>query len=226
MRLPRRRAQVEAAVGDHAHRVEQLAAEELHAHDALGRVALDVFLQQEQVVGQPVLRFFIQQRFQVGETFDQHDARAAAALLGLEQHREGDLLHPRSDGVEIVEGPDPRRRDAEAAQQRGLRRLGELQRERAGPVQHPHSPDLERAHVGEGVGHGARIAAHVGRGTRLVEVKRRERRVGVGERGLLEVDRGVTHAAALEGLEQRLLPLRVLEKYGEICAGHDRPCSR
>ena len=37
----------------HAHRVEQLAAEELQADDALVGVVRQVLLQQEQVVGQP-----------------------------------------------------------------------------------------------------------------------------------------------------------------------------
>jgi hypothetical protein len=102
--------------------------------------------------------------------------RAPPALFGLEQRRKRDLQRAAADRLDVVEGPDARRRHAEAAQR---------------------SP---------------------------VEVERRKRCVGVGERGLLEVDRGVAHAAALERLEERLLPLGVLEKDGEFrtLGSHDR----
>src|SRR5262249_34937796 len=101
-------------------------------------------------------------------------------------------------------------------QQRRLRRLGKLQRKRVRTVQHPHAADLERAHVGERKGHRACVAAHIGRGARLVEIERCERRVGVGKRGLLQVDGGVAHAAATERLEEGFRPLRVFEKDGEF----------
>jgi hypothetical protein len=110
------------------------------------------------------------------------------------------------------------------SRKRRLRGLGELERECVGAVQYPHAADLERAHVRERVGHGASVPAHIGRWARLVEVKRRERRIHVRERGFLEVDRGVAHAAALERLEERLLPVGVLEKDGEFrtLGSHDR----
>ena len=47
------RAQVEGPVRDHAHGVQQFAAQKLHPHDAALGVHGKVFLQQEQVVGQP-----------------------------------------------------------------------------------------------------------------------------------------------------------------------------
>jgi hypothetical protein len=52
----RRGAQVEAAVGDHAHGIQQFAAQEFQADDAALRVVRQVFLQQEQVVGLPDVR--------------------------------------------------------------------------------------------------------------------------------------------------------------------------
>ena len=216
-RVARRcRAEVELAVRNHAHGVQQLAAEELHAHDALGCVGVEVFLKQQQVVGKPVLRLFFQQSFELSKALHEHDARAAAALLRLEQHREGDFVRPRADRFEIVEGPHARGGHAEPAQQRGLRGLAELERERIRAVQHPHAADLQRAHVRERVGHGAGVAAHICRRAGLVEVERRERLVGVGERGLLQVDRGVADTATLERGEQRLLPLGMLVENGKI----------
>src|SRR5688500_20067353 len=60
-------------------------------------------------------------------TLSLHDAlpicntRAAAALLGLEEHRERNFVRPCADRVEVVEGPGARCRHAELAEQRGLR---------------------------------------------------------------------------------------------------------
>ena len=68
---------------NHAHRIEELAAQKFHAHDALARVHLEVFLQQEQVVGQPEVRTLTQQAHQFRRGVQQEHARAAAALLGL-----------------------------------------------------------------------------------------------------------------------------------------------
>jgi hypothetical protein len=210
-----RRAQVEPAVRDHAHRIQELAAEELHAHDAARGVARHVFLQQEQVLGQPVLGALGKERLQVREALDEHDARAASALLGLEKRGKRNFACARPDGLHVVEGPYPRRRHPEAAQERGLGGLGKLERKCVGAVQHAHAADLERAHVGERVRHRARVPAHVRGRACLVEVERCERRIGVGERSLLEVDRDVVDAAALQRLEERLLPLGMLEKDGE-----------
>src|SRR5439155_25523733 len=58
----RRRAEVEAPVRDHAHRIEQLAAEELHAHDALRRIGREVLLQHQEIVREPVLRLLLEER--------------------------------------------------------------------------------------------------------------------------------------------------------------------
>src|SRR6478672_7393203 len=85
------------------------------------RLPQEVFLQQEKVVGQPVLRMLGEERLQVSEALDQHHARAAPALLGLEQRRECDLRSAPADRLDIVEGPNARRRHAEAPQQRRLR---------------------------------------------------------------------------------------------------------
>jgi hypothetical protein len=38
------RTEIEGAVGDHTHRIEKLAAEELHAHNAARRIGGDVLL--------------------------------------------------------------------------------------------------------------------------------------------------------------------------------------
>ena len=108
------------------------------------------------------------------------------------------------------------RRHAELAQQRRLRRLAEFQREGVRAVQHAHAAELQRTHVRQRVRHGARVAPHVARRARLVEIERRERRIGVRERGPLEVDRTSAKCRGAQRLEQRLLPLRVLEKDGEI----------
>ena len=70
-------------MGNHAHRIQKLAAEKLHAHDSLACVHLEVFLQQEQVIGEPQLRTLIQQPHQFRRGVQQEHARTAAALLGL-----------------------------------------------------------------------------------------------------------------------------------------------
>jgi hypothetical protein len=67
-------------VRDDAHGVEELAAEELQAHDPPGRVGREVLLQQQEVVRQPVLRI-AQQRLELPVAFHQRDARACAVLL-------------------------------------------------------------------------------------------------------------------------------------------------
>ena len=74
-----------------AHRVEQLAAEELEAHDALLGIVGQIFLQQEQVVGLPDRRVGGEDRLHVRERFDDVDARAAAALIRLENSRPSNL---------------------------------------------------------------------------------------------------------------------------------------
>ena len=165
-----------------------------------------------------MLRLLGEERYQVFVRFHHYYARAAAALLRLEQHGKRNLLRPRAQRSKVIEGPGARRRDIELAKQRRLRGFAELERERGGAVQHAHAADLERSHVGERVRHGTRIAAHVRGWARLVEVKRRERRIVGRERRVLEVDRGIAHTAALERREERLLPLGMLVEDCDICA--------
>ena len=61
-----RGAEIERAVRDDAHRIKQLAAEKLHAHDALGGIDLEIFLKQEQIVGEPEIRAIVEQADQFG----------------------------------------------------------------------------------------------------------------------------------------------------------------
>ena len=75
----------------HAHRVEQLAAQELEPHDALLGIVRQILLQQEQIVGQPDRRIGGEDRLDVRERLHDLDARAAAALIGLEQRRPADV---------------------------------------------------------------------------------------------------------------------------------------
>ncbi len=70
-------------MGNHAHRIEEIAAQKFHAHDTLTCVHLEVFLQQEQVIGEPQVRTVIQQAHQFRRGVQQEHARPAAALLGL-----------------------------------------------------------------------------------------------------------------------------------------------
>ena len=87
----RRRTQVEPAVGDDPHGVEQLTAEKLQPDDAPVRIVRQVFLQQEQVVGQPDARVACKQRVHLRERVDHLNARAAASLIGLQQCRPLDV---------------------------------------------------------------------------------------------------------------------------------------
>ena len=82
-----RRAQVEASVRFHPHRIEQLSAEKLQANDALVGVVRQVLLQQEQIVGEPHRRIGGEEGLDLRQRLDDLDARAAAALIGLEQRR-------------------------------------------------------------------------------------------------------------------------------------------
>ena len=64
---------------DDAHRIEQLAAEKLHAHDAPGGIALHILLQQKQIVRLPVPRVLGEKRLQVGGPAERF-SRSAAEL--------------------------------------------------------------------------------------------------------------------------------------------------
>ena len=78
-----------------AHRVEQLAAEELEADDALVGIVRQIFLQQEQVVRQPDAGIAAKMASICVERVDHLDARAAAALVGLQERGPADLRSRR-----------------------------------------------------------------------------------------------------------------------------------
>jgi hypothetical protein len=95
-------------------------------------------------------------------------------------------------------------------EQGGLRALGELEREDVGAVEHAGALALEGAHERERERDRPGVPADVGARARLVEVEARGGRIAIGEDGALDVEGREGDAAALEGGEQGLLPLRVL----------------
>ena len=137
----RRRAQVEAPVRLHAHRVEQLAAEELQADDALLRIVRQILLQQEQVVGQP----HVGSRAKMASTCASDSTTWMRAPLppwsGLSSAGQRDVAGvaraARSTSLNVIERG---RVDAERAQQRRLRALAQLEREDVGAVQRRARP--------------------------------------------------------------------------------------
>ena len=100
--------------------------------------------------------------------------------------------------------------DAERVEQAGLRAPGELEREDVGAVEHAGALAREGAHERERERDRPGVATDVGARARLVEVEARGGQVAVGEDRALDVERREGDAAALEGGEQRLLPLEVL----------------
>jgi hypothetical protein len=113
-----------------AHRVEQFASEKLHADDTAVRVDVEVFLKQEEVVGQPQVGTVAEETEQLVGRLEQEHARTAASLLGLEKG--GPPVAPLIDrGVGVVEGEGARVGDSEPVHQRGLRGLAQLEREGA-----------------------------------------------------------------------------------------------
>ena len=212
----RRRAQVEASVGLDPHRVEQLAAEEFQADDALVGVVRQVLLQQEQVVRQPDAGIAQEDRVDLRERFHHLDARAAAALIGLQQGRPRDLVGIRTQRAHVVEGDRARAIDAEGAQQRRLCALAQLEREHVGAVEHPCAQPFEGSHVGERQRHRSRVAAQIRARAGLIEVERRAERLDVAERRSRDVERHERDAAPLERREQRLLPFRMFVNDDEI----------
>ena len=181
---------------DDAHGIEELAAEKLHADDSAGWVDLEILLQQEQVVGKPQVGTVIQQADQFRGGVQQEHARAAAALLGLQQG--GPAIAPLFDrGSYVVECEAARVHDLQAAHEGGLRGLAEFEREGARAVEHPRAAQFERTHQREGERHGACIAPYVGAGAGLVEVERRfGNSVGV-EGCLLQIETCKAHIAPL-----------------------------
>ena len=134
----RRRAQIEASVRDDAHRIEELAAEKLQADDALDR---------GRAAGIPAAGTGCRAARSPGralkiastclERLDHLDARAASALVGLEQRRPLNVADVGTQRADVVERQRPRTIDAERAQQRRLRALAQLEREHVRAVQDP-----------------------------------------------------------------------------------------
>ena len=88
----RRRAQIEPPMRLHPHRIQELAAEELQPYNAGFGIVMEVFLQQEQVVGQPDGGIGGEDRFDVREGLDDLYPCTATALVGFEQRRPCDLV--------------------------------------------------------------------------------------------------------------------------------------
>ena len=200
-------------MGLHAHRVEELAADELEADDALVRVVSQVLLEQEEVVGQPDGRIAPEDVVHLRERFDDLDPRAASALVRLEHRGPSDVAGELVERCGIVEGDRARRIDAERPQQRRLDALAQLQREHVGAVEHAGAEELQRSHVRERQRDSPRVAAKIGAGAGLVEIEPGARRLVVVEGGAREVERRERDAASRQRLEQRLLPLGMLMEY-------------
>ena len=194
-------------MGLHAHRVEELAADELEADDALVRVVSQVLLEQKEIVGQPDGRIAPEDFVHLRERFDHLDPRAASALLRFEHRGPSDVAGELVERSGIVEGDRARRIDAERPQQRGLDALAQLQREHVGAVEDACAEELQRSHVHERQRDSARVAAKIRAGAGLVEVKPGARRLVVVEGRAREVERRERDAASCQRLEQRLLPL-------------------
>src|SRR4029077_1772597 len=99
---------------------QELAAEELQPDDASIGIVGQVLLQEKQIVRQPVPRVAREDRLDLVDRLDHLDARAAAALVGLEQRRPLNLAAVGAQGARVVEGERARSVDAERAKQGGL----------------------------------------------------------------------------------------------------------
>jgi hypothetical protein len=134
-------------VRDDAHRIEEFAPEEFHPHNALGGIDLEVFLKQEQVVGEPEVGAVVEQADEFSWRVEQEHARAAAALLGFKQR--GPVVAPVLErGSNIIECQSPRMRDVEAVHQAGLRRLAEFEGESARAVEDACAAQLQGTYQG------------------------------------------------------------------------------
>ena len=150
------------------------------------------------------------------QRFDDLDAGAAAALIGLEQRRPLDVAGEGVQRADVVERDRARAVDAERSQQRRLRALAELEREHIGAVQDAGALQLERAHQGKRERHRARAAAHICARARLVEVEPRARQFHVGEGRPRDVERHEGDAAPIERREEWLLPLGVFVQDDQV----------
>ena len=203
-------------MSDDPHRIEQLAADEFQAHDALLGIVRQILLEQEQIVRLPDRGIGREDRLELRERVDDVDAGAAAPLVGFEDRRPTNLVGVCAQCVDVVERDRPRRIDVERAKQRGLSTLAQLEREHVGPVQHSRALPLEGSHIRERQRDRASVAADVGARTGLVEIQPGARRIDVAERRAFQIKRRIGDAAPLECREQRLLPFGVLMEDDEI----------
>jgi hypothetical protein len=162
-------------VRTHAHRIQQLTAQELEAHDAAVRVVAQVLLQEEQVVWQPDRGIAREDCLDFGQRLHDVNSSTAAALIRFEQGRPCERLRKRSQRAKIVEGDGSRAINAERSQQRGLRALAQFDGERVGPIEDPGAKRLERAHRGERQRNRPRISPPARAGTGLIEAQGRGR---------------------------------------------------
>jgi hypothetical protein len=206
-------------VRDDAHRVEQLAAEQFEAHDAALRIVRAELLQEVEVVREPQGGIASEDGFDLLDALDDRDACAAAALVGLDERGEGEALEA-TQRLRIVEHDRARAVDAERAQERVLRALGELEREDVGAVDHLGAARAQVPEQREVERHGARIAAHVGARARLVEVEASSGLVEIAEVRALEIEDVEGDASLAQLGEERLLPLGVLVDDDQVRRAH------
>ena len=105
------------------------------------------------------------------QRLDDLDARAAAALVGLQQRRPATssaYARRARTSLNVIERGHI---DPERAQQRGLSALAQLEREHVGAVQNPCAQKLQRSHVGERQRNRPRVTPEVRAGARLIEVE-------------------------------------------------------
>lgn len=142
-----RRTEVEGAVGNDAHGVEELAAEKLHADDAAGGIGGEVFLKEEEMIGLPDAGLGTEEGEEFGGGLEQEHACAAAALFGFEEG--GPTGIPEVEGsFGVVEGEGSRVVDAELKHESGLGALAEFKGEGAGAVEDLGAADFEAADEG------------------------------------------------------------------------------
>ena len=122
------------------------------------------------------------------QRLDHLDARAASALVGLQQGRPAHLAGVRAQRADVVERDRARAVDSERAQQRRLGALAQLEREHVGAVQNPGAQEFQRSHVGERQRHRPRVTAQIRAWTRLIEVEGGAKRFDVAERCPCDVE--------------------------------------
>ncbi len=197
------------------HGIQQLTAEELHAHDTSRRIDREVLLEQKQIVGEPEVRAIAEKTLEFVGGVNQIHPRAAPALLRFKQSRPA-ISPLRKHGIDVVEDHADRMTNSQAMHQRTLCGLAQFQSEGARAVQYPRTAGLQRAHERQGQWYGPRVTAHIRAGAGLIEVDWGVRaRIGI-ERPLLQIVFPEADAAALQSREQWLLPVGVFEQNYEI----------